>query len=253
MTAPTGSSRGVSLIEMLVVLVILGVLAVAGVSMIGNRGAGSVRTVMDELEGTLMSAQKLAVATGQDVTLASQGDWDPASATPMILARTTNSTLAPAAIIAQGLTDPASFLLDLVYHAGIATGLARDHAYAGVVTVASAGWWATAMGAMANGRQNQDLTTVEPFKDQAGFTGILGTSTQNLFQGGAASATGTLQVSGTNKRFTSTTWIEVVGLANGGPYPGAPMGLLVVQANGGTVFKFYNPGVANGNGLWRRI
>ena len=253
MTAPTGSTRGVSLIEMLVVLVILGVLAVAGVSMIGNRNNGSVRVVLDELEGTLMGAQKLAVATGQDVTLAAQGDWSPTSATPMILARTTTSGLAPAAIVAAGLTDPASFRLDLVYHAGIATSLARDHAYAGVVTAATPGWWTTAMNATPTGKQNQDLTLLEPFKDQVGFTGILGTSTQNLFQGGAANGTGVLQVSGTNKRFTATMWIEVVGLENGAPYAGAPMGLLVVQANGGTVFKFYNPGAASGNGVWRRI
>jgi len=31
------------------------------------------------------------------------------------------------------------------------------------------------------------------------------------------------------------------------------MGLIVVLANGAEIFKFYNPGVLEGNGQWRRI
>jgi hypothetical protein len=31
------------------------------------------------------------------------------------------------------------------------------------------------------------------------------------------------------------------------------MGLIVVLANGSSIYKFYNPGVLEGDGLWRRI
>jgi hypothetical protein len=34
---------------------------------------------------------------------------------------------------------------------------------------------------------------------------------------------------------------------------GSPMGLIVVLANGATIYKFYNPGVLEGNGKWRKI
>jgi hypothetical protein len=31
------------------------------------------------------------------------------------------------------------------------------------------------------------------------------------------------------------------------------MGLIVVLANGASIYKFYNPGVLEGDGKWRRI
>lgn len=256
-------SRGYSMVELLTVLAIVGILSVIGVSMIvGNRSEASVRAVLDEMEGTLLSAQTLASATGRDVTLASQGDWDATTTTPLILARSTVSPPNPPAIVAAGQTDSASFKLARVYNGSTPTGLAREHASAGIVTAAQSSWWTTSMMAIG-GRSNDDIRTKPPFSDStSAFNGILNSSTANLFQGGAASAisaaatatnAGYLQVSGSSKRFQSTVWIEVVGLRGGAPYPGAPMGLLVVQTNGGGVLKFYNPGVVNGDGHWRRM
>jgi len=40
---------------------------------------------------------------------------------------------------------------------------------------------------------------------------------------------------------------------NGLVLAGGAMGLLVVQANGNSIYKFYNPGVLHGDGKWRRI
>ena len=58
------------------------------------------------------------------------------------------------------------------------------------------------------------------------------------------------------KRFTSTFIIEVVALVGSGAgvveVVGA-MGLIVVQANGNSVYKFYNPGILHGDGKWRKI
>jgi hypothetical protein len=31
------------------------------------------------------------------------------------------------------------------------------------------------------------------------------------------------------------------------------MGLIVVLANGGTIYKFYNPGARDSDGHWRRL
>jgi hypothetical protein len=38
-----------------------------------------------------------------------------------------------------------------------------------------------------------------------------------------------------------------------GALPGSPMGLIVVLANGSSVYKFYNPGAREGDGQWRRL
>jgi prepilin-type N-terminal cleavage/methylation domain-containing protein len=260
---------GFTLIELLVVLTILGILTVMGSMMVtGSRSTAAVRSVMDELEGTLLSAQKLAVATGQDVTLASQGNWSGTDTTPLILAFSAVSPPNPPAIVAAGATDPASFKLAQTFNGTTPVALARDHAYAGIV-VGNSGWWTTAM-QDAGGKINTDITTVPPFKKDAtdltqrsAFSDILSSSLKNLFQGGSAQAynstdatatnSGFLQISGSSKRFQSTMWIKVVGLRGGAAYPGAPMGLLVVLANGGTVYKFYNPGVATGDGKWRKM
>jgi len=77
---------------------------------------------------------------------------------------------------------------------------------------------------------------------------------QNLFQGGTTD-NGVL-ISGANKRFTSNFFIQVVSSRGGVPVAGGPMGLIVVLANGGTIYKFYNPGVMSGSlnrGKWRKI
>jgi prepilin-type N-terminal cleavage/methylation domain-containing protein len=231
---------GYSLIELLVVLAIVGILVTVGVTMIGNRPAGAVRQTMDELEGTLMGAQKAAVATGQDIMLVSTGEWD--AANPLILAYG-SASLGSAAILTNGKMTSESFRLAV---AGGGVGLRREHLHAGVVTAATAGWWTT-----AKSGGNADIVSVAPFNDaNSGFKDVL-TANPNLFQGGTA-ANGTVRISGTNKRFTTTFWIAVVGVSNGQPIVGGPMGLLVVQANGASVYKFYNPGIASG-GTWRRM
>ena len=68
-------SQGYSLVELLVVLVIVGVMALAGAVMITYRQSGGVRSVMDEIEGTLMNAQKAAVVTSTDIYVATAGKW----------------------------------------------------------------------------------------------------------------------------------------------------------------------------------
>ena len=232
---PTSPDRGYSLIELLVVLVIVGILSLVGVTMLGSKPAGSVRGILDELEGVLATAHKHAVATGQDIVITTSGEW----AVPNILTLTfTGAQGGDGFTMAHGVDS-----------GGTPNSILREHLHGGVVTATQAAWWTTAQGSSAS------LDSIEPFNDsstgfQVGGGSVLQQSGLNLFQGG--STVGTARISGSNKRFTTTFWIEVVGLTNGLPIPGGPMGAIVVQANGATIYKFYNPGAASG-GTWRRI
>ncbi len=243
--------RGYSLIELLVVVAIVGILAVVGVNMVGNRPRGSVRTVMDEVEGSLLSAHQLAVATGRDVFIGTQGDWTGLpTATPLALAYRAGGTLNfSSAEITTAMAASETFQV-----ARTTRGLQREHLHGGI-SVADSNWFWSAMGG-----GNTDITTVAPFNDGAsGFLGIVSDDTNNLFKGGTT--VGAAKVSGASKRFTTTFWVGVVGIQADSTstlgfsaIPGGPMGLLVVLANGSTVYKFYNPGVRDGgDGNWRRI
>lgn len=244
MKHPPDPQKGYSLIELLVVLAIVAILAIAGISMMGNRSGGAVRGVMDELEGNLMDAQKLAVATGRDVLIVTNGDWTAASGTPLIMTRgVVTPTSTPATILADGQLASESFR---VARAG--TAVSREHMNAGV-PVKGSPWWVNVKGA------NEDIMSVQPFSSAPVPPGFMGgfstalTDANLLFQGGVNS----VRISGANKRFTSTFWIQVVGLSNGNAIPGGAQGLLLVQGNGATIYKFYNPGIRDGDGKWRRI
>ncbi|MBP1628587.1 MAG: hypothetical protein H6Q00_3062 [Holophagaceae bacterium] len=234
------SIRGYSLIELLVVLAVVSILAVAGATTLGNRSSGAVRGVLDELEGTLLSAQKRASATGRDVMIATQGNWGGAS--PALLMGYGEATDGSAKILTDALSSSEAFRVAV----GSGGGLRREHLHAGVVTQPNATWWATTRGT------SDDITGQPPFNQaSSGFQGVL-TADPNLFQGDES--VGTVRISGANKRFNSTFWIQVVAIASGQPVVGGAMGLLVVQGNGAQVYKFYNPGVRDGgDGKWRKI
>lgn len=263
-----GASQGFSLIELLAVLAIVAILAIAGVYMIGSKSGSSVRAVMDEVEGTIMAAQKLAVASGQDCLLVTQGDWAPnaSAANRLILVYGVNQV--PSTVYTNGLNAPESFRVAVTYNNGVASGLAREHMYAGIAT-ANSNWWANAMTATPSGRTNPDPSNINIFAGAytspytsgniaivgtavSAFQGLLTQSTMNLFQGGTT-LNSVIRVSGTSKRFNNTFYVEVVGLRGGAAVPGGAMGLIVGLANGANIYKFYNPGVLNGDGKWRRI
>jgi len=64
--------------ELLVVLAIIGILAVVGISSLGNRQGSSVRSLLDEVEGSIDNAHQLAAATGRDMAIVDWGSWTPA-------------------------------------------------------------------------------------------------------------------------------------------------------------------------------
>jgi prepilin-type N-terminal cleavage/methylation domain-containing protein len=245
-------AAGYSLIELLVVLSIVGILAIAGVSMIGNRQAGAVRGLLDELEGALTNAHQAGIATGRDVAIVTWGTWDTttplrlahgdASLTDLEIQTTANNLLlsvAPAAALgANGQTVAVPFRF-----------LPNDaiQSRARIVAIGSP-QWTNAMLPTAAGATNEAITSVEPFKTGPMLGMVV--DANSLFPGAIRRNV----ISGVNKRFTNTFIIPVVGTASsGGALPGGPMGLIVVLANGGSVYKFYNPGIRDSDGKWRRL
>jgi hypothetical protein len=231
-----------------VVLAIVAILAIAGVSALGNRGGSSVRVVMDELEGAIMDAHKYAASTGKDVAIVTWGAWDATQTTPtMYMARGFASQTATA--IQTVVTAPPASPTDVQKSVSVVFSPSRSREYmnAGVV-VNGSNWWTNAMQANAAGRANTDITTVAPFSSDANFQAANATA-NNLFQ----SALNLVSISGSNKRFNTSFIIQVVSTSGGLAVPGGAMGLIVVLNNGATVYKFYTPGVNNGDGTWRRI
>lgn len=249
--------KGFSLTELLVVLAIIGILSVVGVTMIGNRKAGSVRALMDELEGSLSNAHKAAVATGSDVAIINWGTWG-AGANRLVIAhgdarisdadlKTTATnllvgTLPPATLaFGQTVAVPFHFQPNVASNerARIVLGGSTD--------------WNDAMQPLPSGAVNQDITTVTPFKAGEAMAGLVNDA-NNFFNGDRSLVTNRTILSGSNKRFNTSFVIGVVGTSpNAGVAPGSPMGLIVVLANGATIYRFYNPGIRDGDGQWRRI
>ena len=246
-------SGGYSVLEVMQVMGIVGILSVTGVSQFQSRNAGAVRALMDEVEGALGNAHRAAAATGRDTAMVTWGLW--ASTNPLALAHG-DATIVDADIqkVANG-TAPTATLSP----AQVSTVAApfrylkadRVHLGARIVT-ASSTEWANAMKAMPSGSKNVDLTTVQPFATAGVMNGLV-VDANLLFPEDNAAAHRVL-ISGSNKRFLSTFIIPMVATTDAGrAIPGGPMGMLVVMANGGTIFKFYNPGIRSGDGKWRRI
>lgn len=245
--------RGFSLVEMLVVLTIVGILAVVGVSMIGNRQGSAVRSLMDEIEGSLTNARQAATSTGRDVALDNWGIWS--ASNPLVMAYGDATALTDAQIKSYALgllggTAPPNNAANGPSVAVVFHFMPADTTQARAEVVISGSTdWATAMGTAPSGRKNQDINTVAPFSTLAGWSGQVGDAT-NLI---TSNLTRTV-ISGSSQRFTNTFCIEIVGTSpSAGPMPGAAMGLIFVQANGASIYKFYNPGVLEGDGLWRKI
>lgn len=253
---PQRRNSGYSLMEVLVVLAIVGILSVAGASMIGNRGGNSVRIVMAELEGAIMDAHKYAVSTGRDVAIVTWGAWDVTGGAPTLymvrgftsIATTTTLTTSSMAI-QDVVIHPPSTPTDAQKSVAVvfAPSRSREYMNAGVV-IGDSAWWTNAMQANGSGKQNEDITTVDPFLSDASFQAT-NVSSNNLFK----SDLHQISISGSNKRFNQSFIIQVVSTSGGSALPGGAMGLIVVQNNGATVYKFYNSGVSNGDGKWRRI
>lgn len=214
-------STGFSLIELLVVLAIVGILATAGAFYFTQgRQEEAVRSVMSEVEGTLYAAQENAKTTLGNVTLTTNGTWE--GATPLFLDY----------VRTDGTGDGA--------FRSTYTGVGaqrRDHMEAGVVDANNATWMTTALGAAPA------LNSIAPWKTEP-YLSALG---NNLFTGGFSNA---INVNGYTQRFSGGFFVAVVGLKGGQPFPGAPMGIVLVTNGGTSIMKFYKGTNAT---TWRRL
>jgi prepilin-type N-terminal cleavage/methylation domain-containing protein len=256
MSSPARICRGFSLVELLLVLVIIGTLVTVGVATLGNRQGDSVRAQLDAVEEALTNAHRQAMSSGRDTAVDTWGTWS--TANQMVLAFG-DAALTDTQIqnTAQGLLQNPPVLpsnANLAYSQTVTAPLfyqtpdpINDRS---CIVVAGNGAWNEAMVAAGNGQVNQNINQVAPFTG-ATFAGLVADA-NNLFQGGAAP--NRKLISGLNLRFASTFIVEVVAISPGGfVMPGGAMGLIVVLANGDSIYKFYNPGVMKGNGQWRRI
>lgn len=203
-------ATGYSLIELLVVLAIITILAIAAVSVVGNRQAVAVRAVMDQVEGVLAAAHKQA-STGADVTLSTDGVWG-------------NSTF----LTYTGALAPADSFRYVLR--------SREYDYAGIACGTT--WADDAI---------TSLKKVAP-TDTAPFLGALDLP---LFTG-AANPTAAM-INGYNKRYNQGFYIAIVGLRGSTPpipVISGPVGVIVVPAGSGSIYKFYR---SNSADTWRRL
>lgn len=228
-------SRGYSLIELLLVLIIVAILAVAGVVMIRPRRSDSVRSIMAELEGVIVNTQNSASISTRDIYLTTQGDWiagtlymDGRPLLPTVASPPGTGDLTNAA---NRVGSPAE-----VFHS-LYTAKNSDHLNAGVDTTGT--WYTVALGSAP------DLATLPPF---SASTSLLTALHNPLFI--ANNAVNDVVFNGISRQFNTGFAIVVVGLAGGSAVPNGPIGVLVVPAQSGEVFKYFKP---NGSTQWGRM
>ena len=228
---------GYSLVELLVVLAIVGVLAFAGVSALGDRRSNSVRSVMDEIEGVLMNAQNSAQLSSMDIYVSSTGQWT--DGTLVIDARPLNTA-------AVGFPPTASNLKAGTDANRVGTSsecfrsrykIDRYHQYAGVNC--GTNWYNTALGSASDLRGVAPVSTNSTLLNAMSTPLCLGTIGDSY-----------VILNGRTRRFETGFYIVVVGLSNGSPVSGGPVGVLLVPQNSSNVYKFYKP---SGSVAWRRL
>ena len=245
MPLPYPKDRGYSLIELLAVLTIVGILSTVGVATLSGRKAGGVRSIMDELEGVLMNAQKSTVVMSRDVYISTQGEWG--AGTMILDARPFKGGLNGAGQLVVPSPPGAGDLTpgDNTKREGSDSECfrrllrSRDHMSAGIPTSNQEGWYTIARGGAP------DLAAVEPINGPANQN-LVDALNNRLFKATLSSVV----VNGLTKRFDQGFSVVVVGLAQGHPIPNGPVGVLVVPANSSSVYKFYK---ADGESTWRRL
>jgi len=231
---------GFSLIEMLVVLAIVAILAIASVAMLRPRTTDSVHSVINELEGMILNTQHSAALSSQDIYLSAKGNWvagtlviDPRPMGPTAAVPPSASDKDPGSI-----TSPRLGASNECFRSRFLSG-DRDHLNAGIDT--SGAWVTTALAGATNLKDLAMFNTTA----MAGFKTAMSTPLCP-----SDTSVNTVVLSNVNKNFVTGFSIVVVGLHGGQPVAKGPIGVLVVPAGGGNVFKYFKP---NGSNTWGRL
>jgi hypothetical protein len=229
--------------------------------MMGSRQSGAVRSLLDDLEGTISNAHQAATATGRDIALVSWGAWDKDNKENQLCIAFGDADLAQTAddessatIVDIGKkllkgeipTDETEQTVAVPFHYSPSDAVQKR---ACIVTNSDGDnlSWAVAMGE----KKSIDDEGVG-IKDLPWEKIKISEPDNNFCQysGNAVS----VYISGRTKRFSKSAFIKIVGTnSNGRAIANGPVGLIVLLENSATVFKFYNPGGENGGGEWRRL
>ena len=207
------TTRGYTVIELLVVLVIVAVLAAGfGTYSLWPRQRPTVKTLLNEIEGLLAESHQYASTSLGNVVVQTDGSW---------ASRTYQLSYRP-----KTATDPVN---------RIRADAFEGREYAGVDT---GGLMGTAVGA-------ETLLAAIQANTPALYTDFNTALATPLTTPGA-----TVEINAYNKQFLTPFCIPVVGMTRNGTYAGAPAGYVIVVGN--RIYKYYKAGPGTGN-PWRRM
>jgi prepilin-type N-terminal cleavage/methylation domain-containing protein len=220
------STRGFSMIELLVVVIIIGILAMASGVWYGASQPSAVKGTVTTLYGILSEARTTARATGRTVTLTSSG---------------TSSTLT-LTFPAQGDVTPvpAGQALTTWMLAGSGTNANKYSA------VDVDGTYETQTGANPDALAGNVASIKALFSN--GAASLTKTAANRLFNG----ATNTTLSFDSTGRASKDFYVFVAGMRNGTSYNSAPVGLILVSRTNG-VHAFYKPNAASAATAWQRL
>jgi prepilin-type N-terminal cleavage/methylation domain-containing protein len=227
-------SRGFTLVEMLMVLAIASILVFAVAKSVSSRQKPAVISLLDQLEGQVQDALvQSRLNPGQTLQFRAAGSWS-GQTLQIALLNSTGTQAIGSSLFSQGRQDLTAAGID-INDAWVGTALSGRTALSATPPCDSDPFFTALLPAnlLCDGSgTGADPAAAPPFPPPTGGK--------------------TVFVNPISQQFTTPFHITVVGLAQGQPYAGAPIGYLVVSGN--RVFKFYSPGPStNPAQTWRRL